>query len=261
MSSLSDQLEPETPIDEGNQNSRLRSTWAKVWNKDQRVNQSDETKSAGQDPLNPVQITPDPEPRTNTMHSVQRAHRNLVRHLNLPEVRQQSVQLKRSRPLATGSEDTEGFPPPKRQSMHHAITGSVPPANRQEPCQKTVGRKRGHALASGSDAEGLRDNLLKMQRVEDLKDKVDYRYVRPSNPREIQLVAEALLDTRLHFEQMLFNAAPATPEHECYAVQQQIIQNETWNFWLVGGKPPLLYCLDKWTGGFDNWYRIKALDR
>lgn len=88
----------------------------------------------------------------------------------------------------------------------------------------------------------------------------DYRYVIPKTRREIQMIAEALLLTRLEFHRKIGCEAPETPEGECYAIQHQIIQNATWGFWQLEGEPPVLWGLDSWTGGFGNWHRQNVLD-
>lgn len=82
---------------------------------------------------------------------------------------------------------------------------------------------------------------------------IDFRHIRPSNRREIGLVADALLPTRIDFHQILGSEAPETPEHECYAIRHNMIQTGAWKFWFLGGEPPLLYSLNSYTGGFDKW--------
>lgn len=147
--------------------------------------------------------------------------------------------------------------------IRNVVSGSFPSANPQESFEQTLRRKRSHALASWSDANDLPAPKRRDmgRRAADLDGKMDYRYVRPSGPREIQLVADALVATRRHFHQITVCEAPATPEHESYAAQHQILQEETRKVWLLGGKPPLLYRLGQWTGGFDNWHGHKIFDR
>lgn len=94
---------------------------------------------------------------------------------------------------------------------------------------------------------------------DDANGEADYRFERPTTRREIQLVRDALLATRLDFRKITGREAPETPEDESYARQHQIIQQGTWAVWLQPDRaPPLLYSLDSWTGGFDNWHGMKT---
>lgn len=94
---------------------------------------------------------------------------------------------------------------------------------------------------------------------DDANDEVDYRFIRPTTRYEIRQVREALLATRLGFRKETGCEAPETPEDECYARQHRIIQNGIWEVWLLVDKePPLLYSIDSWTGGFDNWHGLKT---
>lgn len=92
---------------------------------------------------------------------------------------------------------------------------------------------------------------------EDVIDKADYRCIRPTSRREIRSVAEALVFTRLDYQWKMGLEAPETPEDECYAVQHNIIHNAAPGAWLQDSEPPALYCLPSWTGGFDNWHKLK----
>lgn len=104
------------------------------------------------------------------------------------------------------------------------------------------------------------EDVISLDNPDDVNGELDYRFLRPNNSREIGLVSDALLSTRLDFRRKMGCEAPETPKDECYAVQHEFIQNETWRVWLLDSEPPVLYSLYSWTGGFDNWHGLKILD-
>ncbi|MCJ1470334.1 hypothetical protein MMC07_008979 [Pseudocyphellaria aurata] len=90
---------------------------------------------------------------------------------------------------------------------------------------------------------------------------VDFRFIRPRNAREMLLVRDALLSSRLDFHWQIGFEAPETPQGESYAEQHRMLQNMIESRWLLSNPPPRLKWLDTWTGGFDNWHGLKAHSR
>lgn len=195
-------------------------------------------------------------------------------------------QRKRSRANFTDSDTEQGLPSPKRrniqgnvglgerpmQSLPTRSSGrSVPHPPRfirALPCIREENKAWESSQQDSVDAGepqslDLESEEITMQELRKIGQEIpemangekDYRYVSPKIRREIQMVAEALLLTRLEFHRKIGCEAPETPEGECYAIQHQIIQNVTWGFWQLEGEPPVLWGLDSWTGGFGNWHR------
>lgn len=208
--------------------------------------QSDDASWAIQDPISPTNAPP-PNPDLTVNAPLERG----IRHLSPP-----AVPRKRNFAAAL-SEDAEYLPALKRQSMQ-GVVGSRDGPNqsfRSRALRKLVPRlRRVFPISNRKPDEFAGKKITEDGAIGD----VDFRYICPATCREIELVADALFFTRLDFYRRMRVEAPDTPEDECYAIQQQRIQNAIRDLRFGDGEPPQLLGLNNtWTGGFENWHGLQ----
>ncbi|MCJ1267249.1 hypothetical protein MMC22_007134 [Lobaria immixta] len=258
-----------------------------------KAQNSDETMWASQEPSSLFRNTAAPENRSTAFGLVQRAMPTVFSPANLPGTGDQSFQRKRSYTLRAEPEDAEDFPVAKRRrvqgftrsrdcSVQSSPDQSINGGNLSESpitvfpennslAQTQLGRTQNdQASISGEPGpveygkiqsvdfnDWQTQESTNQECPEDVIGKADYRCIRPTSRRESRSVAEALVFTRLDYQWKMGLEAPETPEDECYAIQHNIIHNAARGAWLQDSEPPALYCLPSWTGGFDNWHKLK----